>query len=466
VTLPQAASLGLSRTLARHVVRTTFTDLPPGVANATKTSILDAIGVTIAASSLGEGCGAFIETARESGAGPSRVLGCGFSTTAPMAAFANGAMAHALDFEDTHDETLVHPHAAAVPAALALAESIGGVSGREFITAVALGADLACRLGLGFIEGPEGHGYIHLPMLGAYGAAAACGKLLQLDDDAMVHALALASCQAIMSEEIRATPDSQLRAVRDAFTAKAGLVSALLAKRGVKAFDRPFEGPAGLYGLHGRRKINADRILEDLGWTYENARVSYKPWPSCRGTHAFVEAASSLLRNHKLDPTSIDEIAVTVSPFFAVLCDPPVQKQQPATAIDAKFSIPFTVAVALRNGTVSLADFEPAALADTETLAIARRVAHVVQPAWGKAESTRGAVSLRLRSGAELSAEVVAPLGHPANPIAGGAIVQKFLDCLRHARAPMSSAACAALGRNLAHLEAVDDMRALFGPAS
>ena len=133
----------------------------------------------IAASSLGEGCAAFVEIARASGTGPSTVLGHGFRTSPAMAAMANGAMAHALDFEDTHDATLVHPHAAAVPAALALAESLGGVRGPDLITAVATGADLACRLALGFVEPPQGHGYYLIPMLGLYAAAAACGKLLR-----------------------------------------------------------------------------------------------------------------------------------------------------------------------------------------------------------------------------------------------------------------------------------------------
>ena len=159
---------------------------------------------------------------------------------------ANGAMAHALDFEDTHDATLVHPHAAAVPAALALAELLGGVSGPDLITAVATGADLACRLALGFVEPPQGHGYYLIPMLGMYAASAACGKLLRLNEDELIEAFALASCQAICSDELVTYPPSHLRAIRDAFTAKAGILGALLARQGVKAFDRPFEARGGL----------------------------------------------------------------------------------------------------------------------------------------------------------------------------------------------------------------------------
>ncbi len=113
-----------------------------------------------------------------------------------------------------------------------------GVRGPDLITAVATGADLACRLALGFVEPPQGHGYYLIPMLGLYAAAAACGKLLRLNEDELIEAFALASCQAICSDELVTYAPSHLRAIRDAFTAKAGILGALLARQGVKAFDR------------------------------------------------------------------------------------------------------------------------------------------------------------------------------------------------------------------------------------
>ena len=148
---------GASAELARHISTVDFSDLPPAAAAVTKAALVDAVGVMFAASGLGEGCDAFAELARDSGeAGHSTVLGWDFATSPAMAAFANGAAAHALDFEDTHDATLVHPHAAVIPAALATAQAIGQVSGRAFLTAIATGADLSCRLALGLADASLG----------------------------------------------------------------------------------------------------------------------------------------------------------------------------------------------------------------------------------------------------------------------------------------------------------------------
>jgi len=125
-----------SAILAQYVANTVYEDLPAKAVEMTKMSLLDALGVTLAAGGLCAECEAFVEIARESGGKKeSTILGFGDQVPAHMAAFANGAMAHALDFEDAHDLALVHPNAATVPAALAIAESIGNVNGKDFITA-------------------------------------------------------------------------------------------------------------------------------------------------------------------------------------------------------------------------------------------------------------------------------------------------------------------------------------------
>jgi 2-methylcitrate dehydratase PrpD len=454
--------IGLSRRLARHVTSTSFAQLDDVTVTATKRSILDAIGVMIAASRLGEGCGAFAQIAIASGAGPSTIMGHGVQTSPVMAALANGAMAHALDFEDTHDATLVHPHAAAVPAALALAESLGQVSGRDLIAAIASGADLACRLALGFAEPTQGRGYFLVPMLGMYAAAAACGKLLALTESELLEAFALASSQAVLSDELVSYAPSHLRAVRDGFMAKAGLLGALLAKQGVKGFDRPFEARGGLYGLHGNGRFEAERALADLGRVYEGARVSFKPWPACRGCHAHIEAVLTLIRKHGLKPTDIRHVHIRVSGFFAHLCEPPTQKTQPPTAIAAKFSAPFTIALALRNSGVTLADFEPARLQGREVQALAARVSYMVENSWTGAAATRGTVAIRTGAGETLSESVEFPLGHPRNPMSHDSIIMKFRDCVKHARQPIDATATARLIDHISNLETRKDVRAIF----
>lgn len=454
-------ALAVSATIARHVASAT---LPAEVRGVTRRAVIDAIGSMTAASGLGEGCEAFAALAKESGEGGAcTVLGFDFRTSPIMAAFANGAMAHALDFEDTHDATLVHPHAAVVPAALAVAEFAGGVSGRDFLDAVAIGADLSCRLALGLTESVEKRGFYFIPMLSAYGAAAAAARLLKLSESEIVQSLALASCQAVFSDALVTYPASHLRAVRDGFSARAGVTAALLARRGLKAFDRPIEGPGGLYANFARGKFDAARMLNRLGQDYEGAKVSFKPWPSCRGTHAFVEAALSIAREQAIAADRIQRIDIAVSPFFAVLCEPPEQKRRPKTAIDAKFSIPFTVAVALRHGDVGLRDFSAERLNDPQLHTLADKVNHVVEPDWTAAQSTRGVLSVSLADGRSLTREVIDPLGHPLNPMDESAMRRKFGDCLAVARDPMDAAAVQRLTERLEGIERASDVREMFG---
>lgn len=455
-----SAAPEISAILARHV-RTA--SVPAEARAITRRAVIDAIGVMTAVSGLGEGCEAFVALAKDSGeAGPCSVLGFDFRTSPVMAAFANGAMAHALDFEDTHDATLVHPHAAVVPAALAIAEFSGGVSGRDFLDAVTIGADLSCRLALGLTESVEKRGFYFIPMLSAYGAAAAAARLLRLSEAETVQSLALASCQAVFSDALVAYPPSHLRAVRDGFSARAGVTAALLARRGLQAFDRPIEGPGGLYANFARGKFDAARMLHALGEEYEGAKVSFKPWPSCRGTHAFVESALSLMRERAVAPDRIARIDIKVSPFFAVLCEPVEQKRRPKTAIDAKFSIPFTVAVALMQSDVTLRDFSKERLADLKLHAMADKVHHVVEPAWTLDQSTRGALTLVLADGSSVTREVIDPLGHPRNPMDESAMRRKFEDCLATARHPMDAAAVRLIAERLDRIESVADVRDLF----
>jgi 2-methylcitrate dehydratase PrpD len=455
---------GVSAILAGYVHSARWNDLPEEAVVATKTSIIDAIGVMHAASGLGEGCAAFAQLAQDfGGCGPSTVIGWNLRTSPIMAAFTNGAMAHALDFEDTHDATLVHPHAATVPAALATAEFVGGVSGRDFLTAVAVGADLSCRLALGLVESVEKRGFYFIPMLSAYGAAATAAKLLGLAESQIIQSFALASCQAVFSDALVAYPPSHLRAIRDGFSARAGVTAALLAQRGVEAFDRPIEGPGGLYANFAGGQCDETRLLRSIGAVFEGAKVSFKPWPSCRGTHAFVEAALSLARDNAFSVDQIERIDVKISPFFLVLCEPLAQKRRPKTAIDAKFSVPFTVAIALARGDVTLEDFSPHSLEDPRLHALADRVFHEVEVTWPHEQSTRGALTLTLADGRRLSRDIREPLGHPLNPMDSGAIIRKFVSCLASARNPIEPDAARRLAARLGSIDQIADMRDVFG---
>lgn len=438
-----------SDTLATFAASCNWQTIPEAARQAACTSLLDQVGVILAGSSAGGGVPGFVALAREAGEGPSTVLGCGFRSSTVMAALANGAMAHAVDYEDTHDRTLVHPNAAVVPAALAVGEKIGA-SGQELVAAIVAGAEIACRIGLSFVGNPQAHsGFLTLPMCGAYGAAAAAGRLLRLAPAEMTQAFALTLNQVASSGGVVDYGPSHFRQVRDGFNAQAGVIAAHLAKSGVVSFKEPFEGPKGFFALFAGGAFDPAAGLEGLGERYEMAALSYKPWPSCRGSHAFVEAALELRRTHSFTSRDIAAIDTTVSPFFEALCTPEDIRKEPPNAIAAKFSIPFTVGVALTRGDVRIDDFSDAALRDPAVLHVASLLRYSVDPSWHHPESTRGRLTITLVDGRVLSHEIVTPLGHPERPIGREALIAKFVDCGLKAAVPRPSVELHSLAQKL-----------------
>jgi 2-methylcitrate dehydratase PrpD len=422
----------ITRILARHLARVRYEDIPPSALHAAKRSLLDAVGVSLGASGLEPACAPFVALASEA-SGPCQILGFAATSSPLMAAFANGALAHALDYEDAYDGTPAHPNAASVPVALALADARVEISGRALLTALAAASDITCRLALALRDNPDRYGFYTPPILGAFGAAACAAKLLGLDEDRIVATWGLTLSQAMCSSQFKRDPLSSLRAVRDAFAANVGLQSARLAGLGVRGFEAAFEGEHGFYAGHSRNSCDEERLLNGLGDQYLGERVSYKPWPSCRGTHAYIEAALRLRTDQ-----NIAAITAHGAPLNRMLAEPLEQKRAPQTAIDAKFSIPYCVAVALQRADVTLDDFTAAALAQPSTRALAQRVSYRVDESASMSEATSGTLELHLQTGQTLTARIDQPLGHPSNPLDDQHLTTKFIDCATRAQAPLT----------------------------
>jgi len=450
-----------SAALARFVATTRFEHLPASTVAATKRCLLDALGVSMAATTLGEGVAAFSDLAlAQGGRETSTALGCNRKTATLLAAMVNGALAHALDFEDAHDGALVHPNAATVPAALAVAEAVGNVSGKQLVTALAIGCDVVCRMGLALRCVLDDYGWYPPPILGAFGATAAAAHLYGLNERQVLDAFSLALCQATCSAEIKYSPNSVIRAVRDSFAAKTGVLSAELAKRNVSGFDRPFEGKAGFFAMFARGQYDPKELTRDLGSRFAIDDISFKPWPTCRGTHVYIEAALGLAREHRLRSDDIASIATVGSRINRMLAEPINRKRTPTTAIDAKFSIPFAVATALQHGDVHLEHFTPAAMCNVETLALAQRVDYTVDPNDdGQPQGmTRGSITLTMHSGKSFTREAEKPLGNPERPLSDEALASKFLACAEHYATPLSPQAARQLADTILRVDALDDI--------
>jgi len=456
-------SAGLSLQLAQHAMQVSFTSLPASTVHATKRALLDAMGVISAASGLAPEARPFIDLALAAGGKPAaRILGTISFCPPAAAALANGALSHALDYEDAFDAAPVHPNASLIPAVLALAQARAPVSGGELIAAVAVGCDLACRMGLSLRQPLEQGGWYPPPILGAVGAVAGAARLLRLSPRQLLDAWSLLLLQNSCSGEIIHSPDSTIRAVREAFPAQAAVNCVLLAEAGIQGFSAPLEGTAGFFRMFAAGHYSAEELLRGLGQRWYVDALSFKPWPSCRGTHAAIEAALVLRSQPSFDAGQVERIIIEGGTVQAMLAEPLSRKSAPATAIEAKFSLPFTVALALNRGAVTLDSFDAGSREDPELRAIADRCLWRHRPDWGRDRATSGALEIHLRSGARLRHEVPDALGCPARPLDDARLLAKFDDCLSRASQPLAAAPARALAMRILALEDEPDAGAVF----
>ncbi|MDD5703611.1 MAG: MmgE/PrpD family protein, partial [Dehalococcoidales bacterium] len=278
--------------LVRNLIQTKYDDLTAEVIEATKISILDTFGVMLPPSTLTKACISLYEMMNEvDGKKESTLIGFGGRVPCWVAAFVNGSCAHAMDYDDgvTTDKPIQHPTASTFPAALALAERIGEVNGKDFITAVALGNDLSIRIA----SCPTGNTMTDYPFFpistfGVFSAAGACGKLLGLADIEMQNALGLALHRVAGTRDAAFAPDSDIRGIRDGFTNKEGVIAALMASKGISACKDSVEQLLRVYYGTG---YSLDPLTHDLGKIFRGAEAKYKIWPSCGATHSYIQAA-------------------------------------------------------------------------------------------------------------------------------------------------------------------------------
>jgi len=423
----------LSETVCQAVATVRFEQLPASTRAATARALLDATGVMLGASATSAEVQPFLTLAGPDATGACTILGTGRSTGAPMAALINGAFAHALDYEDAFDAAPCHPNAALVPAALAVAQHVGGVGGRDFLAAMAIGCDLTCRLALSLRQPMEAGGWYPPPILGAFGAVAAAARIAGLDPTQTRSALSLVLCQATAPGEIKYSQATTVRAVREAFPAQAAVQAVLLARAGVIGFEQPLEGRAGFYALYAGGAYDPRDLLDGLGERFHIDDLTFKPWPACRGTHAYIEAALELRGEQGFDLNAIDRIEVLVGRVQRMLVEPAPRKAAPETAIDAKFSIFFTVALALKRGRVTLDDFDEASRADPALRALTARMI-AIEDQTAIPDPIAGRVTLYMRDGATLQAHVSVPRGSPQRPMSEGELMAKFIDCAGRAQ--------------------------------
>jgi 2-methylcitrate dehydratase PrpD len=414
----------------KHFISTRYEDIPDDAVEAAKKEVLDSLATALGGSTKA-GVGELVDVVKEwGGKKQSTIIAYGFRCPAPGAAQVNGTMIHALDYDDGHQTALVHIGCVVVSTAFAVAERMSRVSGKELITAIALGGDFLARLGLASKPGSSAlaSGWHPTTLFGHLGAAAVAGRIMGLDEDKMINALGLAYHQCGGAGS--GVADGALaKRMGPGLAARAGITAALMAERGITGERDPLEGRTGLFKTYMGGDYDPAILTADLGRRFEGVNIGDKPYPCCGLTHACIDAALALKSRHDITLDQIGEITAYGGQSIYGLAQPPEIKRNPRTIIDAQFSVPWVVAVALVRGKVTVDDFTDEAIKRQEILRVAGKVSGKLVPEMNRHGVGPGGVIIRMKDGTEYQEEVEHCLGSVERPMAFEDIIRKFRDC-------------------------------------
>ncbi len=441
-------------TIARHVVENDYQALPPSAVAATKNFVLDSIGVGVAGSTA-PGIDALIGCAEGWGAGDDCTVWVrGARFPAPTAAMINAYQIHALEFDCVHEGAVVHAMATALPVALAHAERFGGVSGRDLVTALALGVDVSCTIGMAARSEMR---FFRPATAGAFGATAALAKLYGFDVPTLMNAFGIVYGQ--ISGTMQAHVEgSMVLALQIGFNARSAVTAADLALRGITGPHDVLTGKFGYYALF-EPEADLPHAWRELGAVWQITRLSHKPFPSGRLTHGVIEAIQRLRARREFRAEDIEQVSCRVPPLAVHLVGRPDIPDPDANY--ARLCLPFVAATTLLRGTVGLSDFYPDRLTDPEVHALASKVDVVLVDNPDKNAVGPQMVRISFKDGSNEEAVVEHALGHPDNPLSRDQQLGKFHQCWRSAAPALGIEASKQIIKNVERLEDVPDVRTL-----
>lgn len=430
-----------------------YADLSADVVAGVKRSLLDTLAVAWAASEAA-GVSAARALALRSGAGNASLWTHRATRREPSAAaFFNGTLAAALDFDSLAGQ--IHADAIVIPAALAVAEQQRR-SGRDLIAALALGTELAIRIA---DATTSNRGWFHTSIAGVFGAALASARLLGLDARRTRHALGIALCQAGGTQQSH-VEQALTKRLQSAFAARDGVTSAELAALGITGPEAALEGPYGLFALF--EDGSAADTLAGFGTRFRLPQTALKRFPACGCSHAALQATLDLVAAHRITADDVVRGEIVLTPYMARLVGgafAPADNPQ----VTAQFSVRYGVATVLLRGAFGLADIEPAAVLDPVVAQVVERL-----DVW--VDETRPGtfapadVTLETRDGRRLHARVDALPGSAAAPLSEAERYAKLIDCFSSGPAALGERRIEALVERIERLEGLDDLATLFTP--
>ncbi len=446
--------------IAEHLSRVGYADLPDGVSNAVKISILDTIGCILAGTALADVKSITTIVKEEGGSPASTILGSGGARVPAVgAAFCNGAAIHQYDFDDVHDRAPCHPTSTSLVPALAAAEARGGVHGKDLICAVALGSDLSVRLSQAILGNIHDYPWFRAPVVGIFGATAAAAKIWGATKQQHLEALGLAFPQVSGTWASLQHPGSSVRSIRDGLSYRNGVLAAQLALGGIRGDREVFEGPYGFFQAYFRGNYSRAAFLDQLGSRNEAGHTSLKPWPSIRHLHTTLTAVMEAMKQGGLQFNDIERVVLKVGKTNRDRFRPVPLGSIPGNHIDLLNNMHFAVAAAIRHGGLPLALYRDGALADDVITTAMPKVKceydSTLDVPWTFED---GRIEIHAKGGKVHRAECKVALGNPDNPMDRQQRHAKFIDCSSTAARPLKVSQARAIIDVVENLEQVTDI--------
>jgi len=421
--------LGATANVAEFIIETGFQDLPQEAVEKAKHHILDYFGVALAGSTYSI-ARILKEHLSEVGGEPqATIIGFPLKAPCPEAAWANGILGHALDFDDNSIglPAAIHQTVATLPAAISLSEALE-VEGRQLLTAFILGIEVASKLDRA-MDGHSERGWHGTGTFGTLGATVAAGKILKLNVEEMEYALGIAASTAA---GLRSNFGTMTKPLHAGQASRNGVMSALLAKKGLTSSKNILEKDYGFGQLFGRG-INKRYLDENLGksWEILEPGIHMKLYPSCMVTHPGIDATLKLVQEQTIDSEQVAFVEVRSKSDLGGLI-----YSRPKTALEAKFSMEFCVAIALLEGKVTLGEFTDTKVLEPRVQQLIEKIRIVTDSKMEASSPLKTSVMVRMKNGNEYAEFVEYPRGSKRNPVNFQEVKTKFKNCAKYVLQP------------------------------
>jgi len=442
--------MGITEGIAQRIVATRIADLPQDVIDYSSTLAMSALGAMVSGHRCTGGVEMVRYVRRHGGAPEATVLGTDLKTSMELAGLANGTFAHATEYEDDSFPEAVSSYTL-FPPIFAMAEHLH-LDGARVIEAFVAGYEAQARIGLACREARR-IGYMVLSLAGSIGCAASAARLLGLDERQTAMALSIAASQG---GGIGYQTGTTAHIVEMGFSARNGITAALLAAEGMTGQTDVLEAPRGLMAMITAGKVESpQRILDDWGRPYRLMEIGIKSYPCCYHLQRIIETTLELKQARKLTPEQIESVSVEVNAFFPTV----VQHPEPHNEIEAQFSLPHAVALAVIEGRVVPAGFSRRSIDDERFRHFRSKVKTVVREDWGWTPTGwTPRITYTLTSGEVIVREPQTAKGQPPAILDFDACIPKYRGCVEDLLPTERITRSVEMLRNLRHLKDASEL--------